>query len=222
LRVIGRLVGSSNNALLVAVGDGDAATVAVYKPIAGERPLFDFPDGTLAHREVAAFLVSESTGWGVVPATVLRDGPYGIGMVQRWIEADPAADVVTMVVGDDPRLRPIALFDAVVNNADRKGGHLLPMPDGHVFGVDHGVTFSLEPKLRTVLWGWEGEPIEPAERRVLERLRHRLDGNLGAALAAHLTADEIAATRARLDDLLAAGVFPSPSPTWPALPWPLF
>jgi uncharacterized repeat protein (TIGR03843 family) len=196
--------------------------VAVYKPIAGERPLFDFPDGTLAHREVAAYLVSAATGWGVVPPTVLRDGPFGTGMVQRWIDADPAADVVAMVVGDDPRLRPIALFDAVVNNADRKGGHLLPLPDGHVFGVDHGVTFSLEPKLRTVLWGWEGEPFSPAERAALEALRVHLEADLGAALRSHLTADEIDATRERLDDLLGAGVFPSPSPTWPALPWPLF
>ena len=220
--MIGRLAGSTNNALLVAVGDGNEALPAVYKPIVGERPLFDFPDGTLAHREVAAFLVSEATGWGVVPPTVMRDGPYGAGMVQRWIEADPAADVVAMVVGDDPRLRPIALFDAVINNADRKGGHLLPMPDGHVFGVDHGVTFSLEPKLRTVLWGWEGEPLEPAERRALEGLRARLAADLGAALRPHLGTDEIDATRSRLEDLLAADVFPSPSPTWPALPWPPF
>jgi len=120
----------------VAIGDGEAALAAVYKPIAGERPLFDFPDGTLARREVAAFLVSEAGGWGIVPPTVLRDGPFGEGMIQEWIEADPAADVVAMVVADDPRLRPVALFDAVVNNTDRKGGHLLPMADGHAARVE--------------------------------------------------------------------------------------
>ena len=122
----------------------------------GERPLDDFPDETLARREVAAFHVSEATGWGIVPPTVLRDGPFGEGMVQLWIDADPDVDVVAMVVEDDPRLRRIAVFDAAVNNTDRKGGHLLPVPGGHVYGVDHGVTFSPVPKLRTVLWGWRG------------------------------------------------------------------
>jgi uncharacterized repeat protein (TIGR03843 family) len=206
----------------VAVGDGEAALAAVYKPIAGERPLFDFPEGTLARREVAAFLVSEAGGWGIVPATVLRDGPFGEGMIQEWIEADPAADVVAMVVGDDPRLRPVALFDAVVNNTDRKGGHLLPMADGHVFGVDHGVTFSREPKLRTVLWGWQGELLSGVERATLDRVAGALEAELAVELRPLLARPEIDATRRRIAAFLRRGRFPRPSPTWPAVPWPPF
>ena len=147
---------------------------AVYKPTAGERPLDDFPDGTLARREVAAFLVSEASGWGIVPPTVLRDGPFGEGAVQLWIDVDAAVDVVAMVIGDDPRLRRIAAFDAAVNNTDRKGGHLLPIDGGaHIYGVDHGVTFSTYPKLRTVLWGWRGTPFEADERDGLRADRRR-------------------------------------------------
>ena len=217
--------GSTNNALLVADGAGADAVVAVYKPTAGERPLFDFPTGTLARREVAAFLVSEAGGWNVVPPTVLRDGPFGEGMVQQWIDIDPAADVVAMVVGDDPRLRPIAVFDAAVNNTDRKGGHLLPTVDGQLFGVDHGVTFSTQPKLRTVLWAWQGEAFEPAEREHLERLGAALHGGvapLPRALAGLLDRDEIAATRRRVAALLRSGRFPRPRNDWPAVPWPPF
>ncbi len=132
----------------------------------GERPLSDFPDGTLARREVAAWHVSEATGWGIVPPTVLRDGPFGEGMVQSFVEADPDVDVVEMVVGDDPRLRRMAVLDAVMNNTDRKGGHILPV-DGarRIHGVDHGVCFSAVPKLRTVLWGWRGEPFAAGRDR---------------------------------------------------------
>src|SRR6185437_8073768 len=188
LEVIGRLIGSSNNAMVVrvwprtpgeepaAIGrpieDGDL--LAVWKPTIGERPLFDFPIGTLTRREVAAYLVSETMGWGIVPPTVLRDGPYGEGMLQEWIDVAPDADIVAMVNGDDPRLRRIAAFDAVVNNTDRKAGHLLPVPGGHLHAVDHGVTFSVEPKLRTVLWAWEGEPFDDEELAALARVRDRL------------------------------------------------
>ena len=228
VEVLGRLIASTNHALYCRLTrpcpDPEPPVVveAVYKPVRGERPLDDFPDGTLARREVAAFLVSEATGWSIVPPTILRDGPFGEGMVQLWIEVDEEADVVAMVVGDDPRLRRIALFDAVVNNTDRKGGHLLPIPGGHVFGVDHGVCFSPVPKLRTVLWGWRGQPIEPEERDVLDALRLALDGELGAALLELLAPVEVAATVRRLDRLLESGRFPRPSPTWPAVPWPPF
>ncbi len=194
----------------------------VYKPTAGERPLFDFPDRTLARREVAAFLVSEATGLGVVPATAYRDGPFGEGMVQLWIDADPSVDVVELIRLADPRLRPIALFDAIVNNTDRKGGHLLPHADGHVFGVDHGVTFSSEPKLRTVLWTWRGRRFSVAERRVLLVLRDALGGELGVGLRDLIDAEEVAATVDRVEGLLDAGVFPSPGDEWPAVPWPPF
>ncbi|MEA2673362.1 MAG: hypothetical protein QOI92_554 [Chloroflexota bacterium] len=205
------------------LAEGDL--LAVWKPTIGERPLFDFPIGTLTRREVAAYLVSEALGWGIVPPTLLREGPYGEGMLQLWIDADAAADVVDMVNGDDPRLRRVALLDAILNNTDRKAGHLLPVPGGHLHAVDHGVTFSIEPKLRTVLWAWEGEPFEAEEVAGLTRVRAAFGeagapGPLESVLAELLFVDEIDATRARIDDLLAAGRFPSPNPQWPAIPWP--
>ncbi len=206
-----------------AIELGPDDRLAVWKPTRGERPLFDFPLGTLARREVAAYLVSEAIGWGVVPPTVLRDGPFGEGMLQLWIEADPDADVVGMLRADDPRLRRIALFDAVVNNTDRKGGHLLPVPGGHLYAVDHGVTFSVVPKLRTVLWAWEGEPIAADERAALEALSGAMeDGSLSGPLRALLARREIEATARRVTELLTTGVFPSPSPDWPPIPWPPF
>ena len=169
--------------------------------------------------------MSESLGWGIVPPTLLRDGPHGEGMLQRWIDVDPDADVVAMVNGDDPRLRRVATFDAIVNNTDRKAGHLLPVPGGHLHAVDHGVTFSIMPKLRTVLWGWEGEPFDGEEAAGLARVREALGtasepGPLAAGLAELLFADEIEATRGRVAELLATGRFPGPSPDWPAIPWP--
>lgn len=227
--VVGRIIGSSNNALLVTVTmtcpDPEPARTlhAVYKPTIGERPLDDFPDGTLTRREVAAWLVSEATGWGIVPPTVLRDGPFGEGMVQAFVEADPDVDVVAMVVEDDPRLRRMAAFDAAVNNTDRKGGHILPVGGGsHIHGVDHGVCFSVVPKLRTVLWGWRGEAMAVDELEGLGRIRDALDGELGAALGALLSRAEVRATARRVDALLAERRFPLPSPTWPAIPWPPF
>lgn len=198
---------------------------AVYKVTVAERPLFDFPEGTLTRREVAAFLVSEALGWRIVPPTVLRDGPFGEGMVQQWIHADPAADVVAMIVGPDApdeRLRRMAIFDAIVNNTDRKGGHVLPVEGGHVFGVDHGVTFSIEPKLRTVLWGWVGEPFREDELEAITRVRDRLSGDLGEALRALLDRSEVTATRRRCAALLKGGRFPRPGRHWPAVPYPLF
>lgn len=220
LRLIGQLSVSSNNAMLAVVSAGDLEAACIYKPVAGERPLRDFPDGTLARREVAAFAVSRASGWGIVPPTVLRDGPFGPGMVQLWIRHDGETDPVALVVGSDPRLRRIAVFDAAVNNTDRKAGHLVPVPGGHIYGVDHGVTFSPVPKLRTVLWEWRGQPFLAAELDVLRALRAGLDGALGDDLRALLDVIEVAATERRLDRLLAVGVFPQPDPRWPAMPWP--
>jgi hypothetical protein len=223
LEVIGRLVGSSNNAMVVRV-DGREDLLAVWKPTRGEQPLFDFPIGTLTRREVAAYLVSEAIGWGIVPPTLLREGPYGEGMVQQWIDVDPEVDIVAMIMADDLRLRRVAVLDAVLNNTDRKGGHLLPIRGGHLHAVDHGVTFSVVPKLRTLLWAWEGEPFDDEERAGLERVRAGLDdaesGSLAARLRDLLAAPEVEATRLRVDELLAAGIFPSPNPEWPAIPWP--
>jgi hypothetical protein len=229
IEIVGRIVGSSNNAMLVTVTrpcpDPEPALMldAVYKPIIGERPLDDFPDGTLARREVAAWHVSEASEWGIVPPTVLRDGPFGEGMVQSFVEADPDVDVVALVLREDPRLRRMAVLDAVMNNTDRKGGHILPVAGGReVRGVDHGVCFSSVPKLRTVLWGWRGQPFESDELDGLHRLRTALDGELGATLRALLSRGEVRATVRRVDGLLASGCFPFPSPTWPAVPWPPF
>ena len=229
IEVVGRIVESSNNAMLVSLTrpcpePGPPTVIdAIYKPTLGERPLDDFPDGTLSRREMAAWHVSEASGWGIVPPTVLRDGPFGEGMVQAYVEADPDVDVVTWVLEADPRLRRMAVLDAAMNNTDRKGGHILPVDGGrHLYGVDHGVCFSPVPKLRTVLWAWRGTPFEPEEVAGLERIRDGLEGDLGASLRELLSAMEVRATRRRLDGLLAEGRFPLPSPTWPAIPWPPF
>ncbi|HVE64368.1 MAG TPA: SCO1664 family protein [Mycobacteriales bacterium] len=222
ITVEGRLVDASNATLYCSVADEEMQAVCVYKPIQGERPLWDFPDGTLAFREVSAYLVSVATGWDVVPPTLLREGPFGPGMVQLWIDVDETVDLGELVHSNDPALRRMAVFDAVVNNADRKGGHLLPVPGGHVFGVDHGVCFSVETKLRTVLWGWRGSSLNADERAVLQGLRDDLTGPLGEGLHALLDPAEVVATLHRVDDLLHHGVLPQPSPDWPAVPWPPF
>jgi len=221
LSIEGRLVDASNATLYCAVSDGDVTAACVYKPVAGERPLWDFPDGTLAEREVAAYEVSARLGWRIVPPTVYRDGPAGPGMVQLWIDEDELIDVVRMIRGgDSAALRRVAVFDAVINNADRKGGHLLPVAEGHVYGVDHGVTFHVEDKLRTVLWQWAGEPLPAEAIDALVDLRGTLDRDLGDRLHELLTAREVRRTIRRVDDLLAIGRHPEPSGDWPAVPWP--
>jgi uncharacterized repeat protein (TIGR03843 family) len=235
LTIVGRLTDASNASFLCRIGadtlfDPDEwpdhelppGPLCVYKPTRGERPLHDFPDGTLGRREVAAFLLSEATGWAIVPPTVLRDGPFGEGAVQAWLETDPGVDVVELIVGADPRLRPMCVFDLVANNADRKGGHILPLPDGTLRGVDHGICFAVEPKLRTVLWAWRGEPFDESETAALGRVAAALAGDLGAALTELLTRDEVRATAQRVAALLEHGRFPEPDPARPAVPWPPF
>lgn len=223
LEVLGRIVEASNATLLCTVELDGVLEHCVYKPIRGERPLWDFPDGTLAGREVSARLVSVAGGFDVVPPTVLRDGPFGPGMVQMWVEVDERVDVERLVRSrTDTRLRRMALFDAVVNNGDRKGGHLLPTAEGHLYGCDHGVTFNVEDKLRTLLWQWRGVALASDETALLRGLRARLEGALGAELAEHLTGAEVLFTLGRVERLLAEGVFPTPSGDWPAIPWPPF
>ena len=223
LALEGRLVYATNASFRGTITLDGVAARCVYKPTAGERPLDDFPDGTLARREVAAYLVSEATGWGIVPPTVLRgDGPYGPGMAQLWIEVDEGVDLGELLRADDPRLRRVAVFDAIVNNTDRKGGHLLPAPGGRLHGVDHGVCFSTQPKLRTILWGWRGRPFDLEEVAALHAVRAALDADLGAALRGLLARAEIRATVGRVERLLESGAFPFPSPGWPAIPWPPF
>ncbi|MDX3639473.1 SCO1664 family protein [Streptomyces sp. MB09-02B] len=248
LTVRGQVREASNAVLYCTVAHEGREAACVYKPVAGERPLWDFPDGTLAQREVAAYEVSEVTGWGLVPPTVLRDGPYGQGMCQLWIEGVPGSELLALVDGeeagegwkavgfaevgdgetallvhaDDQRLRRLAVLDAVVNNADRKGGHLLPGAEGRLYGIDHGVTFNVENKLRTLLWGWAGEPLTEEAVDVLERLRDALGegGALAAKLVALITPAELDATRERVAALLKSGRHPEPSGEWPAIPWP--
>lgn len=251
LTVQGRISGASNAVLYCAVSYEGEEAFCVYKPVAGERPLWDFPDGTLAQREVAAYELSRATGWDLVPPTVLRDGPYGEGMCQLWIEADgsgsapqllalveeeePAdgwkaiglADVgegrtALLVHADDPRLRRLAVLDAVVNNGDRKGGHLLTGTDGQLYAIDHGVTFHVDDKLRTLLWGWAGEPLPEEALTVLERLAGELaEGTpLSTRLAELITPAEAEAVRSRVRELRRTGRHPEPSGQWPAIPWP--
>lgn len=244
LRLHGRIMPASNATFLAEI----SGVRVVYKPIAGERPLWDFPHGTLADRERAAYLVSAATGWNVVPETWLRDGPHGPGMVQRWHDPDDEQAAVTLVPEgavpegwrhvfdgidghdqpvslvheDSAPLRRMAVLDVLLNNADRKGGHVLEMADGHRYGVDHGVTFHTDHKLRTVLWGWLGEPLTDGEVTVVQELRDAVCGSLGETLAGHLTDLEIEALARRCARLLDHGVLPAPRGEWPAIPWPPF
>jgi uncharacterized repeat protein (TIGR03843 family) len=251
LELKGRILPASNLTLLGEATMDGRALPCVYKPVSGERPLWDFPDGTLAAREVAAHLVSDALAWNVVPLTVLRDGPVGLGMVQVWREPDPGQDPVDLVPPDstpagylhvldaldgddrpialvhedsDP-LRRMAVFDIVVNNADRKGGHVLPMRDGHRYGVDHGVCFNVDDKLRTVLWGWAQEPLHPDDEAALRGLADQLatrDGDLNGRLVELLAGEELAALESRCHALLQQRRMPLPSGGWPAIPWPAF
>jgi len=220
MKVTGRLVDATNATLLASVGEDEIA--CIYKPIAGERPLWDFATGALAHREFAAYLVSTLGNFDVVPLTILREGPYGEGMVQQWINIDQDLDMLEFFQRDSPELRNIALFDAVINNTDRKIGHLLPDQWGRVYGCDHGVTFHTQDKLRTVLWQWAGQPLSESEVLQLENLRNSLTLSLGEMLHPLLSTQELAALNMRVERLLTSRSFPNPSDDWPAVPWPPF
>lgn len=249
----GRVLPASNLTFYGEVAHDGGRIECVYKPVSGERPLWDFPDGTLAGREVATYLVSEAGGWHVVPTTVMREGPFGPGMVQVWVETDDERELVDvcapdevprgwlpvlrargsrgepalLVHADEPELRAMAALDVVTNNADRKGGHVLAGEDGAIYGVDHGLCFHVEDKLRTVLWGWVGRPLPPEVLERVRRLRSALSGNGGRPglceeLSEHLTRAETAALSARVDALLAERCYPGPSGFGPAIPWPAF
>ena len=246
--ITGRLVDASNATLFGTVCADGVEVRCVYKPVRGERPLWDFPDGTLAGREVASYLVSEAAGFHVVPPTLLRDGPFGPGMVQVWVDTDDERELVdvcsptavpdgwltvlrargergrpaVLAHADAPALRRMAAFDVVVNNADRKGGHVLAGTDGHLYGVDHGLTLHVEDKLRTVLWGWTGSPLPGEVGEGLEELRAELDGGFADTLGAHVTRREVRTLAARVQALLDDPVFPAPGGYGPAIPWPAF
>jgi uncharacterized repeat protein (TIGR03843 family) len=257
LTVIGRIRSASNATFLCEATLDDSSQHCVYKPVRGEAPLWDFPDGTLAGREHGSYLVSAALGWNIVPYTIIRDGPAGPGMVQRWVDQpsddedaapqdtgpdlidlvpsgkipagflpvlqayDYAGDEVTLVHADDDRLRRMAVFDVLINNADRKGGHVLSGVDGQVYGVDHGVTLHVEDKLRTVLWGWAGKPADDETLEAVAGLGDALGGDLGAELCCHITPREVAALRARVVALLRNPVMPTPDRRRP-IPWPAF
>ena len=255
LEVLGRIRSASNATFLCeATWDGQSLH-CVYKPVAGEQPLWDFPDGTLAGREFGAYLVSAALGWNIVPLTIIRDGPAGRGMLQRWVDQpgddertesscpelvdlcppgsipagylsvlnayDYAGNEVTLVHADDQRLLQMAVFDVIVNNADRKGGHILTGVDGHVYGVDHGVSLHVQDKLRTVLWGWAGKPIDDQTLAAVAVLGDELAGPLSEELCEHITDAELAALRRRVRALLTEPVMPGPDRRRP-IPWPAF
>jgi uncharacterized repeat protein (TIGR03843 family) len=217
---------SSNYTFLVTVRDEDLKALAIYKPCRGERPLWDFSAGSLCRREVAAYLLSRSLGWPEIPPVVLRDGVHGPGSVQLFVEADPEAHYFTMRGRSeyDDALRLVALFDCVVNNADRKGGHLLKGAEGQVWAIDHGLTFHSEYKLRTVIWEYAGQPIAGRELDDLGGLRDDLetdDAPLCRALLHLIDGTEIEALRRRLDHLLRARTFPLPLRSRRSVPYPL-
>jgi len=233
ITVEGRVARASNATMYCRVESDGLAAACVYKPIAGERPLWDYPHGTLAQREYACYLLATATGWQLVPPTVLRAGPLGTGMVQLWIDDDESFDIIAAINdGGCRQLQRIALLDAVLNNSDRKVSHLLPVtgrrmlecglaePELHIYGVDHGVSLGVENKLRTVLWQWAGDPIPDEGMAVLTDLRSQLAGELGTELSTLLTTAEVAAVQRRVMRLLAKRKFPMPSTDCPAIPYP--
>jgi hypothetical protein len=222
VKVEGRLVDASNATLLTELELSGQTIRAIYKPISGERPLWDFQSGTLAFRERAAYLISDAMGFDLVPLTILRDGPFGEGAFQLWIDIDESVDLALYFREVNESLRRVALFDAVVNNTDRKIGHLLPAESGHLYVCDHGVTFHDEDKLRTVLWQWSGQPLNSDEIETLSSLSMKVkDGEIDE-LSRLLSAIEIEALLMRLDRLISESTFPEPNPEWPAVPWPPF
>lgn len=226
LTVTGRLVDASNATLYAMCSvkevNGDREFACIYKPIAGERPLWDFPDGSLANREYLSFLISHWLELHLVPPTILRDGPYGTGMVQKWIDIDPTVNLMDFYLTDHPKLRELALFDLITNNTDRKIGHLIPTQDGHLYGCDHGVTFHEDDKLRTVLWQWAGVAYTEKEKSLLRQARALFNKEKIEIISGLITEEEIIATVARIDRALIEGSFTLPSPDWPAVPWPPF
>ena len=218
LEVLGLLPYASNYTLLAKLQGGDE-TLVVYKPRRGETPLWDFPTGTLCQREVAAYLVASAAGWDFVPPTILRDGPLGEGAVQLFIDHDPSVTAFDLSESHEALFQQIALFDLMINNGDRKAGHVFADAEGRVRVVDHGVSFHADPKLRTVLWDFIGQPIDSQDLAAVEGVRNALAGKLSDSLAPLLEPEEIAALISRVEFLLASKVFPAPGPGRP-YPWP--
>lgn len=213
---------SSNYTFLLSIAHGDVQTMAVYKPQRGERPLWDFPDGTLCYREVATFETAHALGWILVPPTVLREGPHGIGSVQYYIEHDPEVNYFTFTQEMIPQLQRMALFDHLVNNADRKGGHCLLDGDGHLWGIDHGITFNVDNKLRTVIWDFAGQPVPENLLHDIEQLCIMLentDCEYRQKMDRLLSPREIAAFQRRVQRIIQTRRYPQPG-RGPNYPWP--
>ncbi len=221
LEVQGVLPWSSNYTLLTTVRHGALQGLAVYKPRRGERPLWDFSRGTLCQREVAAYVLNAALGWNLVPPTVLRDGPYGVGSLQLFIDADHESHLFTMQKegGFDSAIEQLAAFDVLANNADRKSGHCLKGNDGRLWAIDHGICFHAEMKLRTVLWDYAGQPLRPDILADLRAFRANLTGDMANLLENLLDTDEMRALRRRLDRLINSGIYPDPGPGR-NVPWP--
>jgi hypothetical protein len=213
----------SNYTFLIRVCKGDEDVKAIYKPRKGERPLWDFARGTLHQRERAAFLISEALGWRLVPPTVLRDGPHGDGSVQFFIEHDADQHYFTFEGQYPEQVQRIVLLDAIINNADRKSGHVLLDAAGRLWAIDHGVCFHSDPKLRSVIWEYASLPIPPEDMKALIRLKDHLAGrksSLWCELSALLSSQEMSAVEHRLAQLIEAGTFPQPGPGR-HYPWPM-
>ncbi len=213
---------SSNYTFLISVIHEDTSLMSIYKPQRGERPLWDFPDGTLCYREVASFLTSEALGWQIVPPTVLREGPRGLGSIQFYIDHDPDINYFSFDETMIPQLMRLVAFDYIVNNADRKGGHCLLDSTGHLWGIDHGITFHTAPKLRTVIWDFAGKAIPDEVLTDLDRLCGQADDSTNPfrqGLDGLISEREIAAFQARLRHLLRTKKYPQPG-SGPNTPWP--
>jgi hypothetical protein len=224
VELVGQVLSSSNAIFLTRVDDGDLQSLAIYKPRQGERPLWDFAHGTLYLREVATFILSQALGWPLVPPTVLCDGPYGPGALQFYIDADQESNYFTFREERLSDLLPIALYDVLINNADRKGGHLLLDRQDRIWAIDNALTFHPQPKLRTVIWDFAGELIPDEYQADLHQLQERMardDDALCQALSQLLAEDEMTALQARLAELLENAVFPHPDPTRRQVPWPM-
>lgn len=222
----GQFPWSSNYTFLASVKGNGHEVMAVYKPCRGERPLWDFDSGTLCRREVAAYVVSRALGWPDIPPVVLREGPHGLGSLQLFVEADYEEHYFTLRQRPDcdDAFRRVTVFDYLVNNADRKGGHVLVGNDGRVWAIDHGLTFHVQFKLRTVIWDYAGQPLPKEMVRDLRGLLLQLsnpDSPLTRELSTLISPAELVALRQRLDVLLRDEVYPNPRPSWRNVPYPL-
>jgi uncharacterized repeat protein (TIGR03843 family) len=220
MRILGLMPRASNYTFLAEISENGRGIRAVYKPRSGEAPLWDFPEGTLCNREVAAYVLAEALGWPAVPLTVMRDGPSGEGAVQVFVESDPSEHFFTLREQRADDFRRFAAFDVIANNADRKSGHCLLAPEGTIWAIDHGVCFSLRARMRTVIWDFAGESVPKAIREDVGRVAAELrSGDRREEMRKQISKEEVDATAGRAEMLAESGRFPMPGPGR-AFPWP--